>query len=109
MTRSGTRTLGPARLRAAERLRHWGRATLTFLLGLVAFPIGVGLGLPHLAKEGLTPATVAGLASLAAGAVLLLVGGSARTSMCPGSVPWVCGWAGRKRWIAFLTASLGTE
>lgn len=52
--------------------RRW--AVLAFLLGLVAFPAGVGLGLPHLAKTGLAPTTVLGLAMLVVGAVLLAVG-----------------------------------
>src|SRR5690606_7676147 len=45
--------------------------------GLLAFPAGVGLGLPHLAKTGLSPATVAGLALLVLGALLLVAGAGA--------------------------------
>jgi hypothetical protein len=41
----------------------------------VALPVGIGLGLPHLAKTGLRPVAVAGLLALLAGLVLLLVGG----------------------------------
>jgi len=39
--------------------------------GIVAVPVGIGLGLPYLREVGLAPVTVAGLALLAAGLVLL--------------------------------------
>jgi fermentation-respiration switch protein FrsA (DUF1100 family) len=48
---------------------------LAFVLGLVLMSVGIGLGLPHLAKTGLQPLAVAGLLALAGGLVLLVMGG----------------------------------
>ncbi len=49
-------------------------AALALLVGALLFGVGVGVGLPHLAKVGWTPTTVLGLAALAAGVVLVAVG-----------------------------------
>lgn len=46
-----------------------------FLAGVPLTGIGVGIGLPHLAQNGLGVVTVLGLAALVIGAVALLVGG----------------------------------
>ena len=46
-----------------------------FAVGLVLMPVGIGLGLPHVAKTGLQPLSVAGLIALVGGLVLLVVGG----------------------------------
>ena len=43
----------------------------------MAFAVGLGIGLPHLAKTGMTMATVAGLACLVAGAWLIVAGARA--------------------------------
>lgn len=51
------------------------RAAVAASAGLVATTAGAGIGVPHLAKTGLQPATAAGLAMLAGGS-LLLVGGT---------------------------------
>lgn len=50
------------------------RGLLALALGLVAFPIGVGIGLPHLAKTGLQSVAVVGVVALVAGAALLAAG-----------------------------------
>jgi dienelactone hydrolase len=52
------------------------RGALVFVLGLILLPVGIGLGLPHLAKTGLQPLSVVGLLALVAGLVLLGVGGT---------------------------------
>lgn len=44
--------------------------------GLLFLPVGIGIGLPHLAKAGAHPLTVAGLLALAGGVVLLVAGGT---------------------------------
>lgn len=44
--------------------------------GLVFLPVGIGIGLPHLAKAGAHPLTVAGLLALAGGLLLLVAGGA---------------------------------
>ena len=53
------------------------RGALEFAAGLVFLPAGIGIGLPHLAKAGAHPLTVAGVAVLAGGLVLLGAGGAA--------------------------------
>lgn len=71
MLQRASRTTGR---RTGRRARH---ALAIFALGLVALPVGVGLGLPHLVKTGLHPVTLAGLIALLIGAVLLGVGATA--------------------------------
>ena len=44
-----------------------------FLLGVLATAVGIGIGLPHAAKAGLSVLTVAGLVAFGAGLVLLLI------------------------------------
>jgi fermentation-respiration switch protein FrsA (DUF1100 family) len=44
--------------------------------GLLFLPVGIGIGLPHLAKAGAHPLTVAGLLALAGGVILLVAGGA---------------------------------
>ena len=53
------------------------RAATEFSLGCLAAAVGIGIGLPHLAKAGLSPMAVAGITSLAGGLVLLTIGGAA--------------------------------
>ena len=60
-------------LRHGDRSR---RAGIAFTIGLVGAAVGAGIGLPHLAKNGLHLLTVAGLFSLAGGVVLLCWGGA---------------------------------
>ena len=52
------------------------RAAVAFAAGCVSVAVGVGIGLPHLAKAGLHPLTVAGLLCLVSGLVLLVAGGT---------------------------------
>ena len=47
------------------------RAGVAFATGCISVAVGVGIGVPHLAKAGATPTTIAGLAVLAGGVVLL--------------------------------------
>ena len=68
LTWTGYRALGhspPAR-----------RAAMAFAAGCASMAVGVGIGLPHLAKAGLHPLTVAGLLCLVSGLVLLVAGGT---------------------------------
>ena len=51
------------------------RAGVAFATGCVALAVGVGIGVPHLAKTGIDPITIAGLAMLAGGLVLVGFGG----------------------------------
>lgn len=53
------------------------RASLVFSAGCLLLGVGIGLGLPYLAKAGLHPVTFIGIAVLAAGLVLLALGGVA--------------------------------
>ena len=46
------------------------RAATAFCLSLVAIPVGVGVGAPHLSKTGLTLETVAGVLAFVGGTVL---------------------------------------
>lgn len=50
------------------------RAGVAFATGCIGVAVGVGIGVPHLAKTGATPITIAGLAVLAGGVVLLSFG-----------------------------------
>jgi dienelactone hydrolase len=61
---------------AIDRWPDRRRGALAFLLGIAGTLAGIGIGVPHLAKGGLSVATVAGLAAGAAGLVLL-AGGAA--------------------------------
>jgi pimeloyl-ACP methyl ester carboxylesterase len=61
------------------------RASLAFATGCAAVPVGLGIGLPHLAKTGIHLVTVAGLVSLVGGLVLLCAGGAALVRIAP---PW---------------------
>ena len=54
--------------------------------GLLFLPVGIGIGLPHLAKAGAHPLTVAGLLALAGGVVLLVAGAAA---LIRGSRRWM--------------------
>lgn len=51
------------------------RSGVAFATGCAAVSIGVGIAIPHLAKTGIQPMTVAGLVTLAGGLVLLGTGG----------------------------------
>jgi dienelactone hydrolase len=57
-----------------RRLPFVRQGVLESAAGLLFLPVGIGIGLPHLAKAGAHPLTVAGLLSLAGGVVLLVVG-----------------------------------
>lgn len=66
---------------AAAWSAQWGggralRASATFVAGLAAVVVGVGVGGPHLVKGGSAGLTLAGLLSLLAGVPLLLAGGA---------------------------------
>lgn len=71
-TRSTTR-VDHGRSGASDR-REARRGLPVFAVGLVLMPVGIGLGLPHVAKTGLQPLSVAGLIALVGGLVLLVVG-----------------------------------
>jgi fermentation-respiration switch protein FrsA (DUF1100 family) len=66
-----------------DRGRRGQRAGVAFATGCIAFAVGVGIGVPHLAKAGVSPVTVAGLAMLAGGLVLLGFGGVAVVHATP--------------------------
>jgi len=51
------------------------RAILVFSAGCLVLGVGIGLGPPYLAKAGLHPVTILGMAGFAAGLVLLALGG----------------------------------
>lgn len=51
------------------------RSVVAFVAGCLAFAAGVGIALPHLAKGGDPPVTVAGTVLLVGGAVLVAAGG----------------------------------
>jgi fermentation-respiration switch protein FrsA (DUF1100 family) len=70
--------------------RSPSRGFLACGAGLVGITVGVAIGLPHLTKSGLTLASVAGMAALAAGLVLMVIG----TRMLV---------RGRRWWVALLT------
>jgi uncharacterized protein len=67
-------------VRSGSRLR---RAAAAFPAGCAGVAVGVGVGLPHLAKTGLRLTTVAGLCVLAAGLVLLGYGGAVLVQAAP--------------------------
>ena len=56
------------------------RGLVAVIAGLLATAVGVGIALPHVTKDGLTAVSVAGLACLAAG--LVLVVGGTGTLLC---------------------------
>ncbi|WP_406047210.1 alpha/beta hydrolase [Kribbella sp. NBC_00889] len=62
--------------RAGARPRIVG-ASLLFCAGCLVLGVGIGLGPPYLAKAGIHPVTFIGIAVLAAGLVLLALGGVA--------------------------------
>ena len=64
-------------LRLLWRASPVRRGALESAAGLAFLPVGIGIGLPHLAKAGAHPLTVAGLVALAGGLVLLVAGGAA--------------------------------
>ena len=57
-----------------SRPHSLARGLLACCAGLLGITVGVGIGLPHLAKTGLTLASAAGLAALLAGLALMVVG-----------------------------------
>lgn len=59
------------------------RGGVAFTAGLLGDAVGVGIGVPHLAKTGLTLATVAGLMSLAGGLALVAGGGATWVGLTP--------------------------
>ncbi|MCU0262942.1 MAG: alpha/beta fold hydrolase [Candidatus Nanopelagicales bacterium] len=67
--------------------RATGRGILACCIGLVGITAGVAIGLPHLAKTGLTPASALGVAALVVGLVLMV--GGARMIL-----------RGRRWWVA---------
>lgn len=84
---TGTRTANGNRQRSVSHralLPVGARAFIAFVLGLVAVPVGVGIGLPYLVKQGPVLVTVAGLGCLACGLVLLFAGGVGLVRMTSG-------------------------
>ena len=76
--------------RSAPRDGRGARRGLpVFAVGLVLLPVGIGLGLPHVAKTGLQPLAVAGLLAW--------------------SVAWSCSSWGEYRWSALVGAGPGTR
>jgi uncharacterized protein len=59
---------------ATRRGPAWLCGLIAFFAGSVATATGAGIGLPHLGKVGWSAVTLAGLATLGAGVVLLVVG-----------------------------------
>jgi hypothetical protein len=78
-----------------------------FGAGLLAFPTGVGLGLPYLAKTGLSPVTVVGLALLVVGALLLVAGAMALVRGCDGWRRYLVTLPGVLVAVLVATATLG--
>jgi dienelactone hydrolase len=64
------------------------RGVVAFALGLIALPVGIGLGLPHVAKTGLEPIAVIGLISLLVGLALVVGGGTALVRARRGWLRW---------------------
>jgi Flp pilus assembly protein TadB len=90
LAESATENTAQPRVRRADRHRHQvRRGLLTLAVGLLAFPAGMGLALPYLAKTGLSPATVVGLALLVLGALLLASGVAALVRARAG---WCATW-----------------
>ena len=69
--------LGTVTWLLALPLTSFGRGAVACAVGIVGFAVGLGIGLPHLAKTGATTVTVAGLACLGAGAWLVVAGARA--------------------------------
>lgn len=80
--------LGTSLWLLALPLQSFGRGAIACAVGLVGFAVGLGIGLPHLAKTGMTMVTVAGLACMVAGAWLIVAGARA---MLRGRRWWVAG------------------
>jgi fermentation-respiration switch protein FrsA (DUF1100 family) len=74
----------------ARKRRSTVRGLLTCCAALVGITVGVGIGLPHVAKTGVTLASVVGLAALAAGLALMVIGA------------WMI-LRGRRWWVAVLS------
>ncbi|TDU83874.1 serine aminopeptidase S33 family [Kribbella voronezhensis] len=70
--RTGSRTFAT---RVLDRGNRRQRAVIAVVLGLIAVPVGVGLGIPHL-KAGVGFTTIAGLMILVGGLVLICAGGA---------------------------------
>lgn len=77
MLQQASRSRDDTPRRAAGHRHRLRRGLVVFALGLVAMPVGVGLGLPHWEKTGLQPLTMVGLLALVAGLVLLGMGAAA--------------------------------
>jgi pimeloyl-ACP methyl ester carboxylesterase len=62
--------------------------------GLVALVVGFGIGLPHVVKDGVTPASIAGLAAFLSGFALVVVSQQAITRRLPRPTRWAAtvGW-----------------
>ncbi|MGZ8804469.1 MAG: alpha/beta hydrolase, partial [Microbacterium sp.] len=60
------------------------RAVVACAAGLCAIPIGVGIGLPHLAKAGLSLLTIAGLVALLSGLTMFVWGTVTTTRIARG-------------------------
>ena len=52
------------------------RSTIFFAFGLLAVAVGLGIGVPHAAKTGMSAVAAAGFLALGGGLVLLAVGAS---------------------------------
>lgn len=78
----GLLTLGVVRLvrRAADAVV----GAVALALGVLGTVAGVGIGVVHLAKAGLVLSSAAGLAALASGLMLLVLGGWQLTRLLPG-------------------------
>jgi uncharacterized protein len=59
------------------------RAGIAFAAGSLAIPVGVGIGVPHLAKAGFQPVTMAGLIVLLGGLVLVGIGAATLVRVTP--------------------------
>jgi uncharacterized protein len=74
------------------------RAAAAFLSGAIGLAVGVGLGLPYLAKTGFSTITVVGMTTLVAGLVLAGAGSAALVRATPG---W---WRALTAPVLFLAA-----
>jgi fermentation-respiration switch protein FrsA (DUF1100 family) len=70
----GVATVAAVAVRRLSTGRQVVRGVVLFATGLLSTAVGVGIGLPHLAKAGTHPLTITGLLSLVAGGFLLLAG-----------------------------------
>ena len=59
------------------------RAGIAFAAGCLAIPVGAGIAVPHLAKAGLQPVTLAGLITLLGGLVLVGIGAATLVRVTP--------------------------